>query len=139
MPKIRFYAIIKHGYVGYAAERLCAGTEVQIMIHTLSLIMNTVAQRSLLAENIPWGILITELAIAFVLLVFLFLLRRRFLKIICICGAEICLFLACKLAFGPDAIITQIMCWFTAAVACIMTVSIVNRINWSNLRGKQQK
>ena len=109
------------------------------MIHTLSLFMDSVFARSMPAENIPWGVLITELVIALVLMVLLFLVRRRFLKIICICGAEICLFLACKLAFGPDAIITQIMCWFTAAVACIMTVSIVNRINWSNLRGKPQK
>jgi hypothetical protein len=29
------------------------------------------------------------------------------------------------------------MCWFTAAVACIVTVAIVNRINWGNLRGKR--
>ena len=109
------------------------------MIHTLSLFMDSIFARSTPAENIPWGVLITELVIAFLLMVLLFLVRRRFLKILCICGAEICLFLACKLAFGPDAIITQIMCWFTAAVACIITVSIVNLINWSNLRGKPQK
>ena len=114
-------------------------SEVQIMIRTLSLFMDSVFARSVPMENIPWGVLITELAIALVLMVIMFLVRRRFLKILCICSAEICLFLACKLAFGPDAIITQIMCWFTAAVVCIITVSIVNLINWSNLRGKPQK
>jgi hypothetical protein len=28
------------------------------------------------------------------------------------------------------------MCWITAAAACIITVSIVNRINWSKLQAK---
>ena len=103
------------------------------------MVLDAVLNRALPSADIPWGVLITELVIALLLVVLTFLVRKRFLKIICICGAEVCLFLACKLAFGPDAIITQIMCWFTAAVACIVTVSIVNRINWSNLRGRPQK
>lgn len=93
--------------------------------------------RTVPAEEIPLGKIIAELAIAFVLLVAMLIIRRRSLKIMCVCGAEICLFLACKLFFGSDSIITQIMCWFTAAVACVITVAIVNAINWGNLRGKR--
>lgn len=110
------------------------------MMHgSLMLLFDSVLPRALPAEKIPFGVLIAELVIAFLLIVFMFLIRKRFLKIISACGAEVCLFLACKLAFGPDALITQIMCWVTAAVACIVTVSIVNRINWGNMRGKPQK
>ena len=81
--------------------------------------------------------LITELVICFVLVALLFLFKQRLLKILCACGAEICLWLSCKMAFGEDAIITQIMTWFTAFVAIIMVIAIVNRIDWSNLRGKK--
>ena len=93
--------------------------------------------RTIPAEELPLGMIIAELAIAFLLIILMLIFRRRILKILCGCGAEICLFLACKLFFGSDSIITQIMCWFTAAVACIVTVAIVNRINWGNLRGKR--
>ena len=99
----------------------------------------TILPRVLPSEEIPLGPLIAELVIAFLLIVFMFLIRQRFLKLLSACGAEVCLFLACKLAFGPDSLITQIMCWLTAIVACSVTVSIVNRINWGNLRGKPQK
>lgn len=87
-----------------------------------------------LAER-PMGIIITELVFAFLLLVALFLFRGRFMKILCACGSEVLLFMACKAAFGSDAIITQILCWVTAAAICALTVSIVNRIDWKSLRG----
>jgi hypothetical protein len=108
------------------------------MLNLLTL-MATPMPRALPAEEIPTGILITEISIAFVLLVLMFLLRKRFLKIICACGTVICLFLVCKLVFGSDSLVTDILRWITAAAACILTVSIVNRINWSNLRGKSDK
>ncbi len=98
--------------------------------------LNSPLLRTLPKEEIPLGTLITELVIAVLLLSFMFIFRKRFLKVLCGCGSEVCLFLACKLAFGPDALLTQIMCWITAAVACIITVSIVNRINWSKLQAK---
>ncbi len=88
-------------------------------------------------EEVSMGVVIAELCIAFLLLMVMLIFRKRIVKILCACGAEVCLFLACKLFFGADSIITQIMCWFTAAVACIVTVAIVNRINWGNLRGKR--
>ena len=106
------------------------------MIGCLITMMNTSVLRALPTEGLPLWILIAELVAAVLLLVCTFLFRKRFLKIICICGSEVCLFLACKLVFGSDSLITDIMCWFTAAVACIVTVSIVNRINWSDLRDK---
>jgi hypothetical protein len=92
--------------------------------------------RSIPDEEVSYGVVIAELAIAFVLLVSMLFFRQRVIKILCACGTEVCLFLACKLFFGSDSIVTQVMCWFTAAVACIITVVIVNRINWANLRGK---
>lgn len=88
------------------------------------------------AEDANIGLVVFELVIAVILLALLFLVRKRFLKIMCICGSEICLFLACKMFFGEDSIITMIMCWITAAAACVVTVAIVNRIDWKNLRGK---
>ena len=109
------------------------------MIARLLTLLTTPVLRLLPAAEIPWGVLIAELVIAAILLLCTFLFRRRFLKIICICGTEICLFLACKLAFGSDSVVTEIMRWFTAIVACIVTVSIVNRINWSTVRGKSGK
>ena len=99
-------------------------------------LFNASLLRTLPEEEIPMGTLITELVLAALLLGLVFFFRRRFMKILCGCGSEVCLFLACKLAFGPDALLTQIMCWITAAVACIITVSIVNRINWSKLQAK---
>ena len=106
------------------------------MIGCLMSTMNLSTLLALPTADIPWGILIAELIAAVLLLVFTFLVRKRFLKIICICGSEVCLFLACKLTFGSEALVTNIMRWITAAVACIITVSIVNRINWSDLRDK---
>ena len=108
------------------------------MLSILSL-LTTPMPRALPAEEIPIGILVTELVIAFLLAVLMFLFRRRFLKITCACGTVICLFLACKLVFGSESLVTDILRWITAAAACILTVTIVNRINWSNLRGKSDK
>ena len=97
-------------------------------------LFNASLLRTLPEEEIPMGTLITELVLAALLLGLVFFFRRRFMKILCGCGSEVCLFLACKLAFGSDAIITQIMCWLTAMVACIITVAVVNRIDWGKLR-----
>ena len=95
--------------------------------------------RALPAEELPLGMVIAELIIAFLLTVVTFLVPKKFLKILFISGAEVCLFLACKSTFGPDAIITQIMCWVTGAVACIVTIAFVNSVNWSNFRGRPGK
>ena len=95
--------------------------------------------RTIPAEELPLGMIIAELAIAFLLIILMLIFRRRILKILCGCGAEICLFLACKSTFGPHAVITQIMCWLTGAVACIVTIAFVNSVNWSNLRGRPGK
>ena len=88
-------------------------------------------------EEISMGKIITCLLIAGLLIVPMLIFRQRIAKILCSCSIEVCLFLACRLYFGYDSIVTQIMCWITAAVACIVTVAIVNRINWGNLRGKR--
>ncbi|MBE6585512.1 MAG: hypothetical protein E7645_03175 [Ruminococcaceae bacterium] len=92
---------------------------------------------ALAIEGFSVATLIIELIICILFVILLFLFRPRFLKIICACGAEVCLWLACKMSFGPDAIITQIFTWITAAAAIIMMIAIVNRIDWSDLRGKK--
>ena len=86
-------------------------------------------------EEISMGKTVTCLVIAALLILPMLFFRQRIVKILCSCGIEVFLFLACRLYFGSESIVTQIMCWITAAVACIVTVAIVNRINWGNLRG----
>lgn len=110
-----------------------------IMLASLASLTKFVAPKALPSDEIPWSLLITELVIAALLFVLTFLVRQRFLKILCLCGTEVCLFLACKMAFGGEALITEIMRWITAAVACIITISIVNRIHWGDFRGKSGK
>ncbi len=95
--------------------------------------------RTLPEEEFSRPFLIASLVAAVMLLVFALLFRKRLLKILCLCGVEICLFLACKEAFGSEALITDIMRWVTATVACIVTVSIVNRIDWSSVGGRSDK
>jgi hypothetical protein len=95
--------------------------------------------RSIFVEDIPTAGVVTHLILAVLLMAAAFLLRSRSLKIFCACTSEVFLFLSCKMAFGPEAIVTQIMCWLTAAVVCILTVGIVNRINWNELRGRPGK
>lgn len=107
------------------------------MVGSLLFLANEPQARTIPVEEIPMGTVITLLVAALCLVVFMCLTRSRGLKIFCGGGAEICLFYAVKLYCGSDSIITQIMCWLTAAVVCIVTVAIVNRINWSNLRGKR--
>lgn len=107
---------------------------LQLMSNFLT---NTATPRGIIAEGFSLGTLITELVICFLLIVLLFFFKQRFLKMLCACGAEICLWLACKMAFGEDAILTQIMTWITALAAIIIVIAIVNRIDWSNLRGNK--
>ena len=90
-----------------------------------------------MAEGFVLGTFITELVICALLVALVFLFKHRFMKIACACGAEVCLWLAIKMAFGSEAVISQIFTWLTALVAIIIMVTIVNRIDWSNLRGKR--
>ncbi len=102
----------------------------------LMLTSNNIPQTRL-AEGFSLGTLITELVICVLLIVLLFFFRKRFMKMLCACGAEICLWLACKMAFGENALLSQIMTWITALAAIIIVISVVNHIDWSNLRGKR--
>lgn len=87
----------------------------------------------------PKGLIITELVLAVLCIVLLLVFRNRLLKVIFACGCEVCLFFACKDFFGEDALVTDIMRWVTALAACILTVAIVNRINWNSLRGGKKQ
>ena len=71
------------------------------------------------------------------IIVLLVLVRNRMFKIICACGAEVCLWLACKVAFGPDALLSQIMTWVTALAVIALMIAIVNRIDWGSMRSKK--
>lgn len=91
----------------------------------------------LLAGNISTTTLVAvELVLAAILLVLVFLFRQRLAKLICACGSEICIWLACDMAL-PNSLLTTIMTWITAFAAIIIVISIVNHIDWSNLRGKK--
>ena len=103
------------------------------------MLLLTDAPRSILVEDVPTAGVVAHLILAVLLTVVVFWSRSRSVKIFCACGAEVFLFLACKMAFGSDALVTQIMCWLTAAVVCILTVGVVNRINWNELRGRPGK
>ncbi len=89
--------------------------------------------------SISKGTLIAvELVLAVALIVFAFIFKSKLAKLFCVCGTEICLWLACDLAF-PDTIITQIMTWVTAFVSIVIVIAVVNHIDWSNLRGRKNK
>ena len=104
------------------------------MITSLFALFDIPMPCALPTEQIDWTVLICHLVSAAILLALVFLFRRRFLKTICGCTSEICLFLACKEYFGSDALVTQVLCWITAAIVCIVTVTIVNSIDWNKLR-----
>lgn len=93
--------------------------------------------QSLPMRKPPSVLVLSELVIALALFVIMLMVRHSSVKVLCACGVEICLFLACRFFFGSDSIITQIMCWITAAVACIVTVALVNAINWGRIRNRR--
>ena len=106
------------------------------MLTSLFALINTPAPRALPAEEIDWTALMCHLVAAVIFLAFVFVFRRRFLKIIFACTFEMCLFLACQGYFGSDALITEIARWVTAVIVCIVTVTIVNSIDWNKIRAR---
>lgn len=107
------------------------------MPQALLMKFNIVDYFSAAAAKAPMGPVIAVLVLALLSLVLLFIARRRLLKILFACSCEVCLFFACKMFFGDEALLTKIMCWVTALAACVVTVAIVNRINWNNIRGRR--
>ena len=92
---------------------------------------------ALFATNVSTTtLIIVELVLAVVLVALVFLFRQRLAKLLCACGAEVCLWLACDMAF-PNSLLANIMTWVTALASIIVVISIVNHIDWSNLRGKK--
>jgi hypothetical protein len=89
------------------------------------------------AEKIPYGALTVEIFFMLCLLAGAFLLKTRLLKIVSGCGAELCLWLACKAAFGPDAIPSQILTWITAGVVIVLTMVVITRIPWHKYGDKK--
>ena len=90
-----------------------------------------------IVESIPYSRIVYALIAAVVCFAMVLLFKSQFVKILFGCAFFICLWLATKYAFGSDSIITQIMCWITAAAVCALTVAIVNRIDWTKMRGKR--
>ena len=101
---------------------------------TFAPLLMTANARMLPIPEIPWGTVIAEVLGMLLLIVLTCLFKNRFWKILLACGAEVCLFFACKQIFGDESIVTQIMCWVTAACTCLATISIVSLINWNSLR-----
>ena len=97
-------------------------------LSTLLLVANNISSTTLI---------VVELVLAALLLLLVFLFRQRLAKIICACGTEICLWLACDMAF-PNSLLTTIMTWITAFATIVIMISVVNHIDWSNLRGKRR-
>ncbi len=89
-----------------------------------------IESRATMALEVNITKVIVELVLAVVFLLLLFIFRKRFLKILSACSFVVCLFLACIAFFGEHSLITWIMRWITAAAACVLTVAVVNRINW---------
>ena len=83
------------------------------------------------------AIIITALVLCGIFTLLVFLFKRKLGKIICACAAEFMVWLACDKAF-PDTLFTTILTWITAFVSIVAVITIVNHIDWSNLRGKKR-
>lgn len=83
------------------------------------------------------ALIISELVLSGIFVILVLLFRPKLLKIICACAAEFMLWFACDSAF-PNTILSEIMTWVTAFVAIVVVITIVNHIDWSNLRGKKR-
>ena len=81
--------------------------------------------------------LIATLVVCAVLMVLFFLINKRFVKILCVCAVEVMIWLATRAVWGKDSIPAQILCYITAAAAIVITIAIVNRIDWSNMGPKK--
>lgn len=82
---------------------------------------------------------IFELVVCLLMVVAFFLFRHRMFKIICAFLAEICLWMASRMAFGKEFIVSEILNWVTAIAVLGLMIAIVNRINWGSLRGDNKK
>ncbi len=86
--------------------------------------------RIAMSPEVDLTAVIAEVILAVLFFVLMFFFRHRFLRILSACLSEICLFMACVAFFGDHSLITWIMRWITAAAACVLTVAVVNRVNW---------
>ena len=70
------------------------------------------------------------------LLVLFFAINKRFVKVFCACVIEVMIWLLVRAIWGKDSLGAQILCYITAAAAIVLTLSIVNRIDWNSKRQK---
>ena len=82
--------------------------------------------------------LLTEAVLCVLFLILAIVIRKRFVRLVCLSGIEVCAWLACKMIFGEEFILTTIMTWVTAALTLLITIAIVNRIDCGSLRGKRE-
>ncbi len=82
------------------------------------------------AQPFPVGVVVMEGICVLALAALLVLSKNRLVKILSGCGLEICAWQICKAVVGSDALLTRIMTWVTAGVLIILTLAIVNSINW---------
>ncbi len=93
-------------------------------------VLSKIESRVAMAPEADLSRVISLVILSVLFLVLMFFFRKRFLRILCACLAEVGLFLAALTFFGDHSLITWIMRWITAAAACVLAVAIVNRINW---------
>lgn len=87
-------------------------------------------------KNMYIHLIATALVCAALIAAF-FLINKRFVKIVCACGIEVMIWLAARAVWGKDSLPAQILCYITAAAVIIVTIAIVNRIDWSNMGPKK--
>lgn len=86
--------------------------------------------RACLVKPFPVSTVVIEgLCILALLAVFL-LFKSSLVRLVSLCAMEICFWLVCKHAIGPDSLLAKITTWITAAVLIILTLAIVNSIHW---------
>ena len=66
------------------------------------------------------------------LIILFFAFNKRFVKLFCACSIETFIWLMVRAIWGKDSLAAQILCYVTAAAVIVMTLAVVNRINWNS-------
>lgn len=101
-----------------------------IPIGVTSAYLPELSGRVCLVSPLPVSIVVIEILCILALFAVLLLCRSSLVRILSLCAIEICVWLLCKYAIGPDSLLTKIMTWVTAGVLIILTLAIVNSIHW---------
>lgn len=101
--------------------------------------ISALASASVFAEEISVMPLVAEWVALVLLVVFFFVLRPPSLKVVCLCGAEFCLWLTCRHIFVEGFWVRELMTWVTAVAIICVFITVVSHINWGSLRGESKR